>query len=784
MRRNLLETEGIGQELERRLQAALGRLRNLYAINGFAQLLLRLPILIVLLFALDFSLILPATVRIVLVVLALCYFLYSAWRYLVYPLTRRISVEDMALKMENRNPDLDGRLITAIQLSALSSDQLMNRSPDLMRATLDEARRTAAAAPWDRLFNTRRTKRTGFGAALVAAVLLVFCIWQPGLASVGLSRMIGGSSEWPRKTTLLVILETDAASGEGAFSRSAGAQFMIKGERDPRGIQQVVVAEGGTLPLRIEVEGRDPGEVEVIHDPEEGGAYTSQAVRRGKNDYRFRVRDIRGPMTIRVRGGDDTGSGREVEVSVSPLPDVRSTRVHYRYPDYLGLEEEKRDSAEIEAPGGTSVEIDFTLTRPAGKASIRVITGADQTVSDLAPRGDNPLVLTHAMTVSSSGKYRVELSNDEGFRTLDLPMHVIICKSDQKPRIKLFYPLRKQRDVTPEAVIPFVAVAEDDYGVARMGFHSKLAGSKEEEAFDFDEEEADSPIGSKRLVVRHFLDLTNKDFVVAGGQRGLVARDSLIYSLFAEDTRPERDDGHVETGSRVIEVVTPGEKIRLLTERQIRLREKIKTLTAQQEEKRAAVQAVLSDVKEGAEVRERALISLQVGQNQLTSEYVKSSREFAAIFDEYLFNRIDGTSGAETLLRKALAVWKSAPPAESFNPALYRSLVESASKGDCGEMEVMPRLLAMMELAFSVSGDLSPLASESLAGTVIAVRQEERERQLRDAAAVQSQILETLGLLLERMAEWEDFQELLQMWRDLVDDQDRLNSRTREKFRR
>ncbi len=779
-----MKTKGIGQELERRLENALRRLKNLYTLNGVVHLLLRLPLLIVLLFALDFSLVLPSPVRIVLAALAFCYLFYSFWKLLVYPLTRTISMEDMALKVESHNPDLDGRLISAIQLSGLEEDQLANRSPALMEATLEEARRAAEATSWERLFNTRRMRRTGIGAVMVIALLFVFCAWQPGLAAVGLSRLVGGGSEWPRKTTLLVHLESDVLSQEGSsFTGSIGAQFRIKGEEDPRGVQQVVVAEGGTLPLRIEVEGRDPGEVEVIHDPQDGRSYRSLAVRRGEKDYKFRVRDIREPMTLRVKGGDDSGSGREVEVSLSPLPDIRSTRITYRYPEYLRLDDETRDSAEIEAPDGTAVTIEAALTRPVARAEIRVITAAGESVTELVPRNDNGLVLSHSLIITSSGKYRIELLNNDGFKTLDLPMHPIICKSDQKPRIKLFYPQRKQRDVTPEAVIPIVVVAEDDYGVARIGFHAKLAGLKEEERYDFSEEEADGPLGSRRLVVRHFLDLADRDFAVAGGRRGLVASDSLLYALYAEDTRPEGEDGHVETGSRVIEVVTAGEKIRLLTERQIRLREKIKILAAQQEEKRTQVQALLSDLDEGAEVRERAFVSLQMGQNQMTSEYVKASREFAAIFDEYLFNRIDGTSGAETLLRRALAVWESAPPAESFNPALYRELVDPAANGDHGEMEVMPRLLAMMDLAFSVSSDLSPAAVDSLAGTVISQDGGERRKRLREAVDLQNRIMKSLDLLLEKMAEWEDFQELLQMWRDLVDDQDRLNSRTREKFR-
>jgi len=777
-------TDAIRRDLSTRLGTSLGTLRSLYVLNGAAHLALRLLLMAVILFLIDYSLALPQEVRIVLGVLALGYAAFSVYRLFVFPLTRTISEEDMALAVEERFPLLDGRLISAVQLATAGGRGLVNVSPSLARAALKQAHGTVSAESWDGLFETFRIKRAALAAAALLVLAAGFGAWQPGLAGVGFSRMLGGAIEWPRKTTLLLFIEAE------------GAQFKLLGAADPRGAQSVVVAEGASLPVRIGVEGRDPGDVEIVQQREDagglsgGGTYVSTAVRRGKGEFTARVRDIRAPMTIRARGGDDDGRGRDVSVTVVPVPAVASTRAVYVYPEYLGMESAVRESAEIEAPEGTRVDLEFFLTSPAKRAMMRIDAhgaGAEAAGEiELAPEGGAAPVLRHSLFVTGTGTYRIELWNERNFENLDVPVHSIICQSDAAPRIKQLYPRRKEFDVAAGAVIPFLVVAEDDYGVSRMGIRYKVAGSGAEEALDFSGLDINVPFGGTRIVSRHVMDLSARRFPFEEGSRRLAARDSVIYSLFADDTQPAGRDGRAMTGTFVVDVVSQGEKIRLLTERQIRLRREIKALLAVQEEKREKVAATISDVESGGDeaLREQALLSHEMGQNQITSRFRSATREFADLFEEYLFNRIDGSTGAAALLERVLQIRKTAAVAEVFEPVLYRPLAGELAAGAFGEMDVMSRLLRMMALSLLVSHDLSPAAAESLAAAVIAVEKDEKVARLREALDGQTRIIETLNVLLERIAEWEDFQDLLQMMRDLVDDQDRLNSRTREWIRK
>jgi len=775
-----LNPEEIHRNLTGRLEKSLARLRNLYVANGLAQIAVRLFILLVVLFLLDYSMALPRTVRAVLLAISTGYLLFTVWRLLFYPLRRSVTVADLALAVERRFPDYDGRLISAIQSARLNDADLRNQSRPLIEASLLETHRTLAEREWGGLFNTSRIRRAGWAGAGLIILIVAFSAWQPALAGVGLARMVGGGLEWPRKTTLLVAIESDAA------------QCIVDDGSDERGEQSVIVAEGASLPVRISVEGRDPGEVEIVQVREGdrrtgGGTFATAAVRRAKGQYRTRIRDIKSSMTFRARGGDDSGRGREVTVSVVALSEVSGTRIVYHFPEYLGLEQKVEQSAEIEAPEGTRVEIEMTLTCPSDRAELIQIADGVEKSSPLRPAGDDPLILRHTMVVAKSGFYRVDLWNDLDFKTLDAPVHSIICHRDEAPRIKVLSPRRKEIDVVPDGVVPFLAVAEDDYGLSRVGIQYKVAGSGKEEIIDFAGGDLDPSAGESQHVSRHVMDLQMRQFSFDEGRRRLVERDSIIYSLFAVDKQPDEQRGRTVTGTCVIDIVSESEKIRLLTERQIRLRRDIRRLLTQQEERRARVAETLSDASgDGGDdaVKEQTLLFLEMGQNQLSTGFGSATREFASLFNEYLFNRIDNSTGAAALLGRVLAIREAAPPAEYFDPSLYLPLGEELAGGAFGEMDVMERLFGMLDVSLKLSEELSPRAAGHLAAAVVAADKESKLAKLTQAHEDQKRIVDLLRHLLDRIAEWEDFQELLQMMRDIVDDQENLNKRTREWIRK
>ncbi|MHC4944775.1 MAG: hypothetical protein ACYTG7_17305, partial [Planctomycetota bacterium] len=310
----------------------------------------------------------------------------------------------------------------------------------------------------------------------------------------------------------------------------------------------------------------------------------------------------------------------------------------------------------------------------------------------------------------------------------------------------------------------------------------KAAGEDAWEIHEFAAEEIDAPYGSKRIGAGYVLDFDLIDLAMDGERRSLDRGDVMLYSIEAEDYRPDREKGRTDTGQYVINIVSENEKIRILTELQIRLKEDIRNLRELQADR---LDKTLSakDAAQEEGLREQELISLEVGQSRLTSRYQSTAKEIAYIFDGYLFNRIDRTAAASAFLERAVALHLAAEPRETFDPGLYLALLQVYGSGELGEMDLMERLSVMLGMSLTLSEALSPEAARALASAVVAAGTSELPGLLETSAEKQQRIVTTLDQLLVKMDEWEDYQELLQLFRDVIDSQNNLNILMREELR-
>lgn len=756
--------------LIRQLENQRSRLKKLLLGYGVAQLLMRALILCAALFILDYLMEPPREFRIALTVLALGYLGYVTFRYLVHPLSRRITCAEIAAAVEHKFPELDGALVSAYQFQTMDRANLGDVSTPLLDAAIDAGSKKADQLRWETLFDTRIIRKL----ALIAATLVIltggYAFMQPDLTKIWLNRMMGAGVHWPRSTTLLIRLE---GMGENA---------KLLTDPNPYGPQAVLMARGMSLPIRVEVEGRDPESVTVISEGDSAGRILSQTTRRNNGEFWYRFRNVRENMRFWVRGGDDQGAGREVHVEVIVTPQVQSVNSEYTFPEYLGMATETRDSTQIEGPEGTMVDACFTLSKPVVTASLELRTMGNPQTATLKPDPEDPLKYHHRFQLEESGSYRLDLVDENGFSNVDAPLHPLIVKKDGEPRVKLYTPGRSETDICPEGIVLFRAAAEDDYGVTGMSLNYRSAGNETWEVHPFSDEEIDAPFGSKMITAGHVMDLNLSTFQVKETVRRLDPGDVVLYTIAARDGRPVDEEARTETGQNLLNIVSANEKIRILTELQIRLKEEYASLRDVQAERLKKTEAALEDLEE-TRLSEQELVSFEIDQNRLTQRYNEALKELAHVFDGYLFNRIDRTSAASALLERAVALHLASDVLVTFDASLYARLVEIHKNGEIGELDLLERLLVMIDLAHILSERLSPDASQYLSKALVAVSESDVPALLGQNAEAQRMILETLDLLLLKMDEWEDYQELLQHFRDVIDYQHNLNIMTREELR-
>ncbi len=144
--------------------------------------------------------------------------------FILWPLTKKLSDSTLALRVENKNPRLYHRLISAVQLNRPGADT-KGMSPQLIDVVTKEALDETRSLDFVKVADQRRFKR---GAGLVLAVGIAaaapFLLW-PETAPVLLARQFGGDLDIPR----YIAIEPDTTlvwpSGEKVVLR-----FKVKGQ--------------------------------------------------------------------------------------------------------------------------------------------------------------------------------------------------------------------------------------------------------------------------------------------------------------------------------------------------------------------------------------------------------------------------------------------------------------------------------------------------------------------------------------------------------------------------
>jgi hypothetical protein len=739
---------------------------------GVLRLLAYSAVGCVVLYALDRIFGLPPAMRLLLLGAAVVGLVVSVRRFVVYPLRKAPSERDVACAIERRFPEFDGRLLSVLELEG----EALAVGRNVSVALVDELRRETAAirdgVAIEGIFEYRPLKRVGAAAGAGLLVVLAFVVIEPVLAGLFVRRLFGSAERWPQRTMLIVTLPDQ------------GTHFVPEFDGDR--VVRVRVARGASLPIAVRVEGEDPESVELVAEDESGRESAVSLSSTGDREWAGRFRSVRESFRFRARGGDDDGEGREIDVTIFAPPAVGEIVTELAFPAYTRLDSRREPRGDIEAPIGTRVAIEITTPEPV--AGGRLVFDSGLPPIELTNAGDaaRPFLAAN-FDVRQSCAYSIELVGESGFKNLEPPTFAVLAIKDRAPTVRVLEPSRADIDVTPDGIVPLRLAADDDYGIASLIAEWKPFGAEAAEIVDFPATDAAAD-PRRRLEYTHY-DLRGRSFARADGARAMMTGESLVYRVIARDnyadpTVPESEAKPNETivTERRVDVVSGSEKLRLLTERQIRTKDEVRALRALQAEKLERLESILKDFEQNegdTAVEVDDLAALEIGQNQITTRSLKLGREFAEIFEEYLLNRLDPSAGSDGLIAIVFERKRSSTAIDGFDVALWRPLIEAHASGTYGRLDVLGRLFEMLGCGVAVADVHAPAAAKALSEARVAIEPSTRPASLRAAAAAERSVLEQLDLLLTKLDEWENFQEILGMFRALIDEQRDLNERTR-----
>ena len=238
-------------------------------------------------------------------------------------LLRSLRARGLALVLERRFPELDDRLITAVEAADDAEQSASPITTAMLRQTIIEAARTASRLDLGGVFDKKPIRR----AILMASVLVASILGLAVTNTAAMERWIAGyltlqNGYWPRETELIVRVVAQPGDRirdftNGHYKHAKGTDLTL----------QVDVPEGKKAPSQVRLDARlsnGRGTVRVY------------LTRTGDQPFRHTLPGLLDDADLWVTGGDFTNAS-PYRVHVVQPPDVAQITLHCLFPEYTGL---------------------------------------------------------------------------------------------------------------------------------------------------------------------------------------------------------------------------------------------------------------------------------------------------------------------------------------------------------------------------------------------------------------------------------------------------------------
>ncbi|TWU02977.1 polyketide synthase [Stieleria varia] len=681
-------------------------------------------------------------------------------KLLIGRLSKSLPDDSLALLVERHHPQLGGRLVTAVQLDR-PGRQHDAHSKDLLRMVHDEAAQVIDQVDPNRVFRWQPLARK----AMVAGPLLLCCIglaiFSPQSFARAASRLTLFSDDpWPRRARLeMVGVELPLVSAsEQAAEESVSREFVDNVVRLP-------VGSNPMLRIRADAENAEvPDVCTVYYQTDDGtrGQSNMRRVGRVRDGYQGFVLD--GPpltglsesMTFTVQGLDDRLADYRIE-AVAP-PAISKMQVNVRYPEYLrtvggeGPDLQTEYQAGLRISEGSEVTLQASSSAPLGDVDIVYeIDGQETRVNELTWNDEQSQFAITLPDFKRPTAVRMVPRDPTGISSQAPYRYFLGAVLDQPPNVTLKLDGITSA-ITPSARLPLSSTATDDYGVQSLTFNVVSAAGDDGEVKPA---EANAPTESS---VSPELDRAGNASAVID-LRDLTADGKLIalqpgsaLNVFAEATDGYDLDGTHTAASELfrLQVVTPEALLALLERRELGLRSRLEQTITEMMGLRETLTGFpngeLSDDpdQEAERLRELQIRRLRVQQVQLQAQ--KTSEEL---------------TGIATSLEDILA-------------EMVNNRVDSADRRERLGEGVRDPLKQIVEKPLAKLIDQIAQVERSVETPKIAAEKTEQAVQTAD------EVLLALNAVLDKMLDLESYNEILDMVRGLINDQEALQEETKE----
>lgn len=657
-------------------------------------------------------------------------------RYLFGPLSVRLSNTNLALLLERNFPDLKQSVITTVE--AADGKRATPHGDDrLLANTSQEAAQRLGGARLLDIFKFRPLLwKTGVAAALTLSIV-AFSSMQSEAFAFWLQRLQLTEQPWPRRVALSVI-----------------------GFSEIDGMNQVNVARDDDYELQVMASIRDdheaPERVEIRYRLADGRRGRDTMTRIGKavpgrDDgqlFRYQFKKVAADLKFDLVGGDDRLRG--LQLHVVERPQIVRMLLQCEFSNYLQRTPQTIPvSGRVELPEGTQAICRLESNKPL--RSVRVHDPASQQDLKATIEASNDREFNLSIQVNQDDRVLlVTMLDADGVENRE-PYRVVISPVlDQPPEVSV--QLRGIGSaITPQAKIPFVGSVTDEYGLTTAWYEYQIDKSAPEQR----------PLQTQpngRLELRDLgeFDLAITDSATNRQLVELKPGQQLSLSLKSNDAYDLNGESHTGSSQRImLDVVTASELRSLLEKKELALRQRFESIFEKMTGTRELLDRMKSASSEsdadgadtaGAErLRERDRLRVSGSlQNvvQLSYETLGVADSIEDIVGELVNNRVDSEELTQRLLE-----------------GIAQPLREIGG-------ELMPQLeVRLQELQSAIAA------------------QDALEQPLTAAKLQGDEVLDAMQSVLDRMLELESYNELVELLRGIVAEQQQLQEETKQQRR-
>ena len=476
------------------LGAVRRRLRMRLLAEGVVSLVLILAAGAAGTFCLDYSLRLDRPLRLGLLCVWGVLVLWVMWKKLLAPLLVPMTEESLAVLLEGRFAELQGRLIGTLQLAGDAGDS-GDVSGAMIDRMADQARSITGELPVGKLVERRRLGRLAMLMAGCVLILSSGAFARADLAQLWWQRnVLLQQIDWPQDTYLSVLAVGRGGELIPLFEVASNGDVLAHRETIPvlRGGSLEIVVEvtpGTEIPDSVTLHTNYPsvGETIDVLSPCDLADRAALAMQRNQpvttGYFRKNFASVTEAVEFFATGGDDRRDGRRPHrVQLVDPPALKSIRFAVDYPAYLRsrrLTVLDGSRGVLSLPIGTVLHIAGVANKDIASVEITLdgSPGLDASVAPDDAGRPRRIVAKYALTGKNTTRtltMSLSLKDTQGYGNEQAGQYMIQVEPDRSPEIEL-QTEGVRTVIAPTARIPLRAVATDDHGVAYVTMQYQVA---------------------------------------------------------------------------------------------------------------------------------------------------------------------------------------------------------------------------------------------------------------------------------------------------------------------